>query len=138
VKRFRYWLDPLCVGGCALYALNRWGVKPHTQAALFQCWFNDALLIPCALPLLLFAQRRLGLRRYDDVPTGREILGHLVVWAVLFEVVGPHWLQQATGDPLDVLAYSVGGLLAWLWWRHERLVTQNPDGLCARRRMRAC
>ena len=125
MKRFRYLLDPLCVGGCVLYALNRWGIKPHTHLAFFRFWFNDGLLIPCALPPLLLVQRRLGLREHDDIPTGWEILGHLAVWAVLFEVVGPHWMQRATGDPLDVLAYAVGGLLSWLWWQRGTSFT-NP------------
>ena len=83
MKRFRYVLDPLCLGACALYALNRWGLKPHTHLALFRFWFNDALLIPCALPLMLQVYRWLGLRRHDDAPTGAEILGYLVVWSQL-------------------------------------------------------
>ena len=40
---------------------------------------------------------------------------HLVIWSVLFEVIGPH-IMRVTGDPLDVLAYVVGGVLAGLWW----------------------
>jgi len=117
VKRFRYVLDPLCVGGCALYALNRWGLKPHSHLALFQFWFNDALLIPCALPPLLLLHRWLGLRVHDHAPTVGEILGHLVFWSLLFEVIGPHWVHRATGDPLDVLAYTLGAVLAGVWWR---------------------
>jgi hypothetical protein len=125
VKRFRYVLDPLCVGGCALYALNRWGLKPHTHLALFQFWFNDALLIPCALPPVLLLQRWLSLRMHDDTPTLGEILGHLVFWSLLFEVIGPHWVRHATGDPLDVLAYALGALLAGAWWRRGRFLPRT-------------
>ena len=127
MKRFRYVLDPLCVGGCALYALNRWGIKPHTHFALFQFWFNDALLIPCALPPLLLLHRWLGLRTHDEAPTVGEILGHLVFWSLLFEVIGPHWVRRATGDPLDVLAYAVGALLAGVWWRRGSLPRERRN-----------
>ena len=119
MKRFRYLFDPLCLGGCALYVLNRWGLKPHTHLALFRFWFNDALLIPCALPLMLQVHRWLGLRTHDQAPTSGEILGHLVVWSILFEVIGPHWIRRATADPLDMLAYAIGASLAWIWWRRE-------------------
>jgi hypothetical protein len=67
----------------------------------------------------------LGLRAHDDAPTVGEILGHLVCWSFLFEVIGPHWMQRATGDPLDVLAYAVGALLAGVWWRRESFLRQR-------------
>ena len=73
------------------------------------------LLIPCALPVALWLQRRLGLREHDRPPSNAEIALHLLVWSVLFEVIGPH-IMRTTGDPLDVLAYIVGGIAAAFWW----------------------
>jgi hypothetical protein len=116
VKRFRYGLDSLCLVCCALYALNRWGIKPHTHLAFFRFWFNDLLLIPCALPPLLQVQRWLKLRRHDGAPTVAEVLSHLALWSVLFEIIGPH-LMHVTGDWRDVLAYAVGALAACAWWQ---------------------
>ena len=29
-------------------------------------------------------------------------------------------MRRATGDPWDVAAYAVGGLLAGLWWQRDR------------------
>lgn len=116
MKAFRYWRDPLCLISCALYALNRWGVKPHVHSPFLRGQFDDLLLIPCALPLVLWLQRKLGLRKHDAPPTAGEIIFHLVVWSVLFEVIGPH-LLRVTGDPLDVLAYVAGGVVAALWWQ---------------------
>lgn len=89
VKRFRYGLDPLFLGACLLYALNRWGLKPQTSLSFFHDHFNDILLIPAALPLVLWVQRLLGLRRHDEAPTRREIVGHLIVWSLLSEAVLP-------------------------------------------------
>ena len=115
MKRFGYWRDPLFVVGCALYGLNRWVLKPHVHSDFLHGQFNDILLIPCALPLVLWLQRQLGLRHHDLPPTLREIAFHLAVWSALFEVVGPHFLR-VTGDPLDVLAYAIGGAVAGIWW----------------------
>jgi hypothetical protein len=108
--------DPLFVVACALYAINRWLIKPHLDIPLFDNWFNDALLIPCALPAALLAHRWLGLRRHNLPPTTGEIFSHLFGWATLFEIIGPAILERATGDPADVLAYAVGAVLAWCWW----------------------
>jgi hypothetical protein len=65
--------------------------------------------------LVLWLQRKLGLRRHDLPPTIGEIVCHLLLWSVLFEVIGPRVLH-VTGDPLDVLVYFVGGAFAALWW----------------------
>ena len=121
MKRFRYLFDPLCLACCAAYALNRWGIKPHTHLALFRFWFNDFLLIPCALPPMLLIYRRTGLRNHDAFPTGLEIFSHPVLWSLLFEVIGPHLMRGVTGDSLDVVAYAAGAALAFGWWRRKRL-----------------
>jgi len=103
-----------------LYALNRWVVAPRAHSAFLSDHFNDLLLIPCALPLFLQVQRVLGLRRHDEPPRVGEILVHLVVWSLLFEVAGPH-LMRTVGDPLDVAAYAAGALFAGCWWHRETL-----------------
>ena len=128
MKRFAYWCDPLFLAACALYALNRWEVKPHVRSPFLHGQFNDCLLIPCALPLVLWLQRRLGLRKHDEFPSASEIGFHLVVWSVLCEVVGPHILR-VTGDIKDVVAYCGGGLVAWLWWRWQAQNTATAHEL---------
>lgn len=109
----------MCLLACLLYAVNRWGIKPHSGSLFFHAWFNDGLLIPCALPPLLWMHRRLGWRADDRPPTGGEIAAHWAGWSVLFEGIGPH-LLRTTGDPWDVVAYGVGAVGAWLWWRRPR------------------
>lgn len=119
MKRFRYWRDSLCFGCCALYAFNRWLVVPHVHSRFLSGYFDDLLLIPCALPFFLQLQRWLGLRAHDEPPTISEIASHLVIWAIVCEVVGPH-LVRTIGDPLDVLAYTVGAVFAAWWWQRGR------------------
>ena len=78
------------------------------------------LLIPCALPPLLLMQRWLRLREHDQIVSAGEIALYLVVWSILFEVIGPH-IMTTTGDPWDAVAYAVGGLAAGLWWHRRKL-----------------
>ena len=114
--RWRYGLDGLCLLAIGLYALNRWVVLPHLGSGFMRNYFNDLLLIPAALPWVLWAQRRLGWREHDGRPTGSEIGLHLIVWSLLCEVAGPHLVAHAVGDWRDVLAYTTGATVAGVWW----------------------
>ena len=119
MRRFLYLRDPLFLVGCAAYAINRWLVKPHYPSGFFHGTFNDLWLIPCALPPILWLQRKLGARNHDLPPTMREVVFHLVFWSVLCEWIGPYLSSRATGDPDDVFAYAIGAMLAFCWWRKE-------------------
>ena len=117
MKRFGYLRDPLCIAACALYALNRLWWKGHAGDAFLNGYFNDLLLIPAALPIVLWVQRQIGVRPHDLPPRWREIVFHLVVWSVTAEGIMPHLTVRATGDWHDVLAYGLGAIAAGYWWR---------------------
>jgi hypothetical protein len=127
VKRFGYLRDPIFLIGCAAYALNRFVLKPHFSSALLHNWFNDALLIPCALPPLLLMHRWLGLRKHDSPPTALEVTAHVIGWSALFEWAGPHFMRGTTGDPWDVVAYCIGALAAVLWWNRHRQIQSGGE-----------
>lgn len=78
--------------------------------------FTDLLLIPAALPIILWLQRRIGLRCHDSRPTWTEVALHLVVWALAAELIAPHLFATATGDWRDVAAYAAGAVVAGGWW----------------------
>ena len=73
MNSFRYLSDRLFLASCALYAGNRWLLKQHVRSAFLHNHFNDLLLIPCALPPLLWMQRKLHLRDNDNLPSISEI-----------------------------------------------------------------
>jgi len=124
MQRFLYCRDPLFLVGCFAYALNRWLLKPHIASRFLHGYFNDLWLIPCALPPILWLHRRLGLRTDDDYPRVSEIALHLAFWSVLFEYIGPKFMPHTVGDPLDVVAYAVGALVAGVWWHRRRFVSR--------------
>ncbi|MEO7413795.1 MAG: hypothetical protein ABIZ81_10590 [Opitutaceae bacterium] len=116
MKRFGYASDPLCIFACALYALNRWWLAPHFGGIFFRGQLNDLLLIPAALPLVLWLQRRLGLRGHDLPPRWSEITLHLAAWSLAAEGIAPLIFAHATGDWRDIVAYATGGAVAGCWW----------------------
>ena len=117
MTRFRYSFDPLCLLASGSYAANRWLVPVALKGAFLRGHFADVLLIPAALPPMLWLQRRVGLRAGDDAPGWREIALHLIVWSAAAECIAPHLFARATGDAWDVVAYAAGALVSWLVWR---------------------
>lgn len=117
MKRFGYLRDPLCLAACGLYVLNRWWLRGHVGGAFLHNHFNDLLLIPAALPPVLWMQRRLQVRADDRRPTWSEIGLHLAVWSLTAEWLMPHLTARATGDWRDVVAYTAGAIVAGAWWQ---------------------
>lgn len=116
MRRFRYALDPLCLAACAAYAVGRWIVQPQASAGFWHGQFTDCLLIPAALPAVLWIYRLLGLRGHDGWPSWSELGLHLTIWSVAGEVVAPRFFPSATGDWRDMLAYAAGAGIAGGWW----------------------
>lgn len=127
-RRFRFLADPVCLTALVVYAANRWLLKPWDLSGDFgRYYINDVLCLPMLLPMILFAQRRVGLRRTDTFPRPWEVLQHWAVFAVVFELVLPSfpgWFRS-TPDPCDVLAYAVGGAAALLAWSRPRAVVRT-------------
>ena len=118
MRRFRYGLDRCCVVSCSAYVANRWIVPSALKGTFLRDYFSDVLLIPSALPLVLWLHRRFGWRPDDSPPRWREILLHVAVWSMAAEGVAPHLFARATGDPWDVVAYAGGALASGVIWNH--------------------
>jgi hypothetical protein len=110
MRPFRYGLEPLSLAACALYAANRWLMKPLLASPFLRGHFNDLLLIPCALPLVLWLHAEISL--------------HLAMWTLIAEWIGPHWLHRGVGDWWDVGAYTLGAVIAAIAWRSFRTTAQ--------------
>lgn len=82
---------------------------------LLRAHLADALTLPLELTLALCAMRRLYFRRPEFVLPTSWIFSTWVVMSVWFELVLPRYDARATADPLDVVAYALGGLVFWRW-----------------------
>jgi hypothetical protein len=127
MNRFGYLQDRLCVMSLAAYAVNHllvvpyWGgvVRAHAPWAwpFLHSHFDDLLLMPAALPVVLWLQRLMGLRSHDQPPGWVEMFLHLGIWSVMCKIVGPWYLHVGVADPWDVLFFTAGGVVAVMWWR---------------------
>ena len=100
------------------YCLNKAGLLSYhvTGDRFFSCHFNDLLLVPVLLPMVLLASRVINVRKHDNPPSILEVAIGVSVWSLAFEYVGPRFFGLGTADPLDALAYAVGGGISWLIW----------------------
>ena len=126
MNRFGFLHDRLFRFSLAAYAVNRLVVLPHlagfVHAHLPWAWpflhshFDDLLLMPVALPVVLWMQRLSGLRKHDQPPAWSEMFSHLAIWSVMCKIVGPFYCHLGVADPWDVLFFAAGGLAACSWW----------------------
>ena len=119
-RRFRYAADPLCLLCVGAYVWNRIWSPSEDLHWLFASYFGDFLLIPCALPVLLWLQRKLRLRSHDQFPSLKETAATCGLWSLLFEGVFPYELGLGVSDAADVVAYVAGAMVAALWWSAAR------------------
>lgn len=121
---FRYLRDPLFLFCVTLYFVNRLILKPCIHGgfagAFLHDSLNDVICLPFWVPIMVWIMRKTGLRRSNTPPQGVEIIIPLLLWAWFFELIlpalgpSPH---LAVSDPHDILCYTLGALLATVFWR---------------------
>ena len=118
--RFLYLRDPLFLLCVVTYFVNRLVLKSIWKEGFVHEHLNDLICVPFWVPIMLFAQRRLGLRDSDCRPRPGELIIPLIIWSWVFEIILPQTNglgDRFVADHLDILYYSLGALLAGLFWR---------------------
>ena len=118
-RPFQYLADPVCITSLILYVINRYVLKPHHIGGWFtHGYLNDVLCLPLFIPMILYAQHLIGLRRHAEFPRKWEILQNWAAFTFVFQVVIPRYPKTfiAAGDPYDILAYLAGGIIAGAYW----------------------
>ena len=128
---FGYLKDPLFILCFSAYWMNRYIESVDLSTGILRSYLNDLICLPFWIPIMLWAHRRLGLRRHDEAPHVHEIVIPLVLWSLIFEVILPTtrtWSGLAVADPVDVLCYAIGALVAalfWAWWYPDASIASN-------------
>lgn len=118
--KFLYLRDPLFLSTVVIYFINRFIFERYSSNYFWSSYLNDLICVPFWIPIGLYIQSILGLRKNDLAPESYEIIIPLLVWSLLFEVVlplFPFFSREMTADPNDILFYSLGALIAALFWK---------------------
>ena len=118
---FRYLRDPLFLLCVAAYIVNRFILKAVLHRGFAHNHLNDVICIPFWVPIMLFAERRIGMRTHDLSPRWYELIIPLVIWSAFFEVLlplHPSFSSVAVADPVDVVCYIAGTAVAAMIWRY--------------------
>ena len=119
---FRYLRDPLFLICLTTYFVNRFVLKSIWHAGFFHEHLNDLICIPFCVPIMLWTERRTGLRSDDEIPRASEVMIPLAVWSVVFELYLPrtaYFGRWCTSDFRDIMYYALGAAAAavfWRWW----------------------
>lgn len=108
--------DPFWMVSIACYAFHKCWQLVSPGSGWMDHYWNDLWMLPCALPMILSLYVVLGLREPTACPTWAEILWHGVLWGLMAEFVGPLLFKHSVGDPWDLLAYAVGGVVFFCRW----------------------
>jgi hypothetical protein len=128
-RPFRYLADPVCITSLILYTINRYVLKPHHIGGWFtHGYLNDVLCLPLFVPMILYFQHIIGLRKGFEYPHVWEILQNFAAFTVIFQAVIPRFPKTfiSAGDPYDIIAYLVGGVIAGFYW-HRRAKHDEID-----------
>jgi len=113
-REFRH---PIFLALATLYALKIgsrfFGYGP--LPALLTSYLADLACLPLELTLALVFFRRVYFRRARFVLPTAWIFSAWLLTAGWFELLLPRLSPVATADPLDVVAYALGGLIFGRW-----------------------
>lgn len=96
-----------------VYFLNRFYLKrlaiPGFAGYFLKCYFNDFL---GGISILAYLSLVFSYSQYDTIDFSRPICAFIVTSScgVFWEFIFPPIFHHGTSDPLDILAYSLGGL----------------------------
>lgn len=92
--------------------------KSEVHLGLISNYGADLLAMPIVLSIGLWAVRISKPERREYVLSPFLIVFTIVLYSVLFEWVFPSISDRATADPLDAMAYVLGG--AFFAWKMNR------------------
>ncbi len=90
-----------------LFLMNRWIEYNQIHIPLLYAYLDDLLLFPVLLPVIAWVHRRFSGSDRMMIPFSHVVLA-VGSYSLFFEIIAPRFLSVGEGDPLDVVAYSLG------------------------------
>jgi len=98
-----------------IYLVNRGIMIPGDHVpAFFRDYLGDILALPIYLPLSFYLSLRLDIVPENFQFSHLHILGAVILFSIIFEGIIPAIDQSSTRDPLDILAYLLGGFIVYV------------------------
>lgn len=108
------YLTILALNAAVIYLVNRFFILPSMSSpAFFQNHLSDLLALPVYLPLSLYLGIRLGVFSHFFRFRIEHVFGAVILFSLIFEGIVPIVNPLSVRDPLDVLAYSAGGIIVY-------------------------
>jgi hypothetical protein len=104
-----------------VYLLNTVLIRSNCglDCAFTRSYLNDLLLVPVTIPVLFEFFTLVNLREEEGMPKLFEFLPILIIWSLLFEVIGPNFLGMGFGDVVDIGSYFLGAFVSIAVWKIE-------------------
>jgi hypothetical protein len=106
---------PQMLSGIFLYGIHFLLKKcvPMYNYTPFRWYFSDIFALIVSIPFFVNLQI-IFIKRKCYFISFVEILFWFAVFSVYYEIIMPQKIDTITGDPLDIVAYGLGGTLLYL------------------------
>jgi hypothetical protein len=104
--------------------INRYYLRP-TGNIFLDGWLNDLLCLPILLELVQLSMRFIVAKNY--VLSKFQLIVSIVYCSLLFEYFLPIQSAAFYSDPIDVICYTIGGLL-WNFILNKDQIKNSKNG----------
>jgi hypothetical protein len=107
-----------------VFLINRYYLRP-TGNIFLDGWLNDLLCLPILLELVQLSMRFIVAKNY--VLSKFQLIVSIVYCSLLFEYFLPIQSAAFYSDPIDVICYTIGGLL-WNFILNKDQIKNSKNG----------
>jgi hypothetical protein len=120
----------LALVAALLYFINSWFlISRYNEINFLRDHLGDMLALPVYLPLTLYLAMRLDIVKSSFKFSAVHVLISTILFSLIFEGFLPSFVESSTRDPMDGLAYLMGGVLVYLvdsiHERHRNLLSHR-------------
>jgi len=85
---------------------------PEYNFTFIRWYIADVLALIVCIPIFVNAQIIFRVRKKEYI-TIIDIIIYFILFSIYFEIIGPKYLKNLTGDVFDIITYGIGGLILY-------------------------